>query len=281
MSADASVGAMMAASPPCVELGMLAERGDLGGCVLRLPANAHLANRDGDLHSGAISILVDTAAGLLASLHFGDNATLDLRVDHLRDVAADSELIASAHCVGGRAPYLAVQTDIRVAGDSQLVATSIGNFIQLRRGGEQGALPERDNLQPQRPEVAGTDAFCNWLNIGIDASADGVPLYRLPFSSRVVSNWELMQAHGGVIGAYLEAVAQLYLRQRLGRRLKTINITTNYLRLSGPSPLWARVSATRLGGRIAALRVDAWQADAALPTAQLFGHFQITDHIID
>lgn len=277
MFGEATVAGMMAASPPCVELGMIAERGDAAGSVLRLPANPLLANRDGELHSAAICILVDTAAGLLASLHFGDNATMDLRVDHQRDVAAGRDLLASARIIGGRAPYLSVQTEIRIAGESQRVASSIGNFIQLTRKGESGEQPARETLQPQQPATAGADPFCDWLDIGSETAADGGTDYLLPFSSRVVSNWQLMQAHGGVIGAYLEAVALRYLQTRTGRRLKTINATTNYLRLSGPTPLRARVHVTRLGGRIAALRVDAWQADAALPTAQLFGHFQIID----
>lgn len=271
------VAGMMAASPPCVELGMFAERGDREGCVLRLPGNAWLVDRDAALHSGAISILVDTAAGLLASLHLGDNATLDLRIDHQRDAAAGSELVASARCVGGRAPYLSVQTEIREAGEGPILATSIGNFVQLMRKGDQGAVPDREHLRPRVPAVAGADAFCDWLAIVGETDAGGETVYQLPFSSRVVSNWNLMQAHGGVIGAFLEAVALLYLRTRLGRRPRTINATTNYLRLSGPSPLYARVAATRIGGRVAVLRVDAWQADAGLPTAQLFGHFQIID----
>jgi acyl-coenzyme A thioesterase PaaI-like protein len=54
-----------------------------------------------------------------------------------------------------------------------------------------------------------------------------------------------------------------------------MNTTTAFLKLVGPSPLYAGVTVMRMGARVAALRVDAWQADRNKPVAQLTGHFQI------
>lgn len=100
----------------------------------------------------------------------------------------------------------------------------------------------------------------------------------LPFKDNLIGNPMLPALHGGVVGAMMEltAVAQIYLTQNTGKAPKTIDISIDYLRSGRPVDTFARAHLTKLGRRIANVRVEAWQADRADPIAALHGHFLLT-----
>ena len=70
----------------------------------------------------------------------------------------------------------------------------------------------------------------------------------------------------------LAALARLDLE---GKRARTIDITVDYLRPSGPVTTYAEARILKLGRRAANVAVEAWQEDRANPVAALRGHFMI------
>ena len=57
---------------------------------------------------------------------------------------------------------------------------------------------------------------------------------------------------------------------------KTITITVDYLRSAGPKDTYARAGVTKLGARVANVRVFAWQDDAARPVAGANANFMLS-----
>lgn len=122
--------------------------------------------------------------------------------------------------------------------------------------------------------------YAKFLGIEFELKGDELTAL-LPFKDSLIGNPMLPALHGGVVGAMMEltAVAQIFLTQGTGKIPKTIDISIDYLRSGRPVPTFARAHVTKLGRRIANVRVEAWQANRGDPIAALHGHFllQTTD----
>ncbi len=99
--------------------------------------------------------------------------------------------------------------------------------------------------------------------------------FLLPFKDDNVGNPLLPALHGGVIGGFMEiaAITQLMLTGEIQKPPKPIGINVDYLRSGKPLDLWAFAKVTKLGSRVANVRVKAWQTDFDEPVATLHGHF--------
>lgn len=106
---------------------------------------------------------------------------------------------------------------------------------------------------------------------------EGRLLTILPFRDMLVGNMRLPALHGGVVGALLESAAMVSLiaEMEVARLPKIINITVEYLRSAGPQTTYADATVTRQGRRVAHVRAQAWQGDAATPVAQASVHFLV------
>jgi acyl-coenzyme A thioesterase PaaI-like protein len=107
--------------------------------------------------------------------------------------------------------------------------------------------------------------------LGLTARVDGGALVTmLKFAPDLIGNPALPALHGGTIGALLESAAVFELLWRAESVVlpKTITITVDYLRSAAPVDTYARATITRQGRRVANVRVEAWQTDAAHPVAQ-------------
>lgn len=268
--------ARMSVSPPCTELGMQVEAAGGGRCCITMPAAACLGDSQADaLHSGALTVLIDTAAGVLAGLHLRGNATLDLRIDHVNPPPSVGVLRVDAEIATQSAQWVTIRSRVH-AGDV-LLAESVGTFIR-RLGDQVEQLMHTENLGALEfppPRLAMPDRFLEWLDIQDSSDEEGV--YVLPYSRRIVGHPLVGHAHGGIIGAFLESAALLHLQRTLGRTPRSINTTAAFHRYAGAQPLQARVQLIRSGSRIAAVRVEGWQSGHPASTAQLTGHFLIAD----
>lgn len=115
--------------------------------------------------------------------------------------------------------------------------------------------------------------------LGVQAeTVDGALLARLPFRADLVGNPARPALHGGVVAGLLEVASVLeLLRVMEGAAIpRTITMTVDYLRSAGAADTHARGVVTRLGRRVANLRVEAWQDDPARPVAQGHAHFLVT-----
>ena len=118
--------------------------------------------------------------------------------------------------------------------------------------------------------------YARWLGLRAQA-VEGEALAVLPYAEPLIGNPAPAALHGGVIGAFLElaATAHLAASQGLARPPKPIGVTVDYLRSGRPQATFARAEIRRLGRRVANVRAEAWQDDAAAPIAALHGHFLI------
>jgi uncharacterized protein (TIGR00369 family) len=116
--------------------------------------------------------------------------------------------------------------------------------------------------------------YAQFLGVQFELKGDELTAI-LPFKDALIGNPVLPALHGGVVGAMMEltAVAQIFLTQGTGKIPKTIDISIDYLRSGRPVATFARAHVTKLGRRIANVRVEAWQANRADPIAALHGHF--------
>ena len=124
--------------------------------------------------------------------------------------------------------------------------------------------------------------YARFLGIRAELAGDEMTAI-LPYAEHLIGNPTLPAIHGGVLGAFMEltALAQLSIVQesggeRMARQPKPIDVTMEYLRSGRPVDTFARAQITRMGRRIANVRVEAWQAARAAPIAALHGHFLLT-----
>lgn len=115
-----------------------------------------------------------------------------------------------------------------------------------------------------------TDAipYARFMGIGVENVA-GEVLCRMAYSPKLIGNSLLQALHGGSLGALLEstAVFELLLHANTEHVPKIISITVDFLRSGKPMDTYARASITRLGRRVANMRVEAWQDERARPIA--------------
>lgn len=88
------------------------------------------------------------------------------------------------------------------------------------------------------------------------------------FSEPLVGNFSIRALHGGTLGALLESTATMALLWREDTALpRMVNLTTEYLRNTGPVDTYARAEITSAGRRVARVRAVAWQDDPSRPVA--------------
>ncbi len=114
--------------------------------------------------------------------------------------------------------------------------------------------------------------------LGLSGGMDGDELITtMKFSDHLIGNPALPALHGGTLGALLEssAIFELLWRAETIVLPKTITLTVDYLRSGGAHDTHARSIVTRHGRRVANVRVEAWQADRALPVATAHAIFLV------
>ena len=141
--------------------------------------------------------------------------------------------------------------------------TILGHILAARAAGEPGRL-------------LAAIPYAQFL--GMSASLDsGELVTTMRYAPHLIGNPALPALHGGTLGALLESAAVFSLLWAAESALlpKTITITVDYLRSAGPRDTFARGIVTRLGRRVAAVRVEAWQDSRAQLVATATAHFLI------
>ena len=114
--------------------------------------------------------------------------------------------------------------------------------------------------------------------LGLDAAlVDGELVTTMRYAPHLIGNPALPALHGGTLGALLESAAVFSLLWAAETAVlpKTITITVDYLRSAGPRDTSAIGVVTRLGRRVAAVRVEAWQESRSQLVAAAHAHFLI------
>ena len=118
--------------------------------------------------------------------------------------------------------------------------------------------------------------MARWLGFSA-ALEDGDILYRLAFDERHIGNVMIRAMHGGAIAAFLEFAAQSALAAELDETApqRTIGSDIDYLASAGAVDLFARVTLTRVGRRMAFVEAVGWQEDEARPVAAARFRFRL------
>ncbi len=114
--------------------------------------------------------------------------------------------------------------------------------------------------------------------LGLSAILDGAELTTtMRYADHLIGNPAIPALHGGTLGALLESAAVFSLLWAAETALlpKTITITVDYLRPARAVDTHARGIVTRLGRRVAAVRVEAWQDDRNQIVASAHAHFLV------
>lgn len=115
--------------------------------------------------------------------------------------------------------------------------------------------------------------------LGLTARIDdtGELVTTMRYADQLIGNPTLPALHGGTLGALLESAAifELLWRAETVVLPKTITITVDYLRSGQPVDTHARGIVTRHGRRVTNVRVEAWQADRAVPVATAHAIFLV------
>lgn len=240
-------------------------------------------------------------------------ATLDLRIDYFRPATAGKPIFAQSHCHKTTKRVAFVRGVAYHDTPDDPIAASVGTFMlaanatrmwtqdavenakQQQDAAKQAvndALSAPSPLKPSNDPVDGvasstppgnphplselveTIPYAKFL--GVTAlEQDGVLVLCLSFHRGLIGNPMLPAIHGGVIGGFLEmaALMQIIAENEKPDIPKPIDITIDYLRSGRPIDTFAKATITKLGRRIANVRVEAWQDDPSRPIATAHGQF--------
>lgn len=115
------------------------------------------------------------------------------------------------------------------------------------------------------------------ISFDVDEPGNGVVVGKMTFADALIGDPTVPALHGGTLGALLESTAifQLLWAAQTVVVPKTISITIEFLRPGQPRDTFARGLITKLGRRIANVRVEAWQTTREQPIATAIAHFLI------
>ena len=128
------VSRIMGRIPHCEELGIAVERFAPPRLTMRLPYREQLVvdSESGILHGGAVTTLVDTAAGLVAMAAVRPAhsvATLDLRLDYLRPGLKGRDILCTAEVYHATRTIVFVRAHALQADDGREIASALGTFM--------------------------------------------------------------------------------------------------------------------------------------------------------
>ena len=94
-------------------------------------------------------------------------------------------------------------------------------------------------------------------------------VYVLRFADRHIGNPLIRALHGGVVGAMIEASAEVDLKIRLpNNQIELASSAIDYLRVTRDTDLFARVDSVRIARRLAFMDVWCWQDSEDMPVAR-------------
>lgn len=290
----------------CQALGIRVVSARENELILELPyTDQIIGNPDsGVIHGGAITTLMDTAAGaavLCAMPTFELCPTLDLRVDYMRSAKPGQSVFARASCYRRTSNILFMRCEAYQIDRS--VAHCVATFMRMGEKGVQSLehmtkgitiapfVAEKPlsvnfkeivtKVRENQDYTALTYAipYAQLIGVMFEQADDGDLIFKLPRKASNIGNPILPAIHGGVLGGFMELSSALYLlvSQSTLKYPKIIDFSLDYLRAGMDQDTYAFCRVTRQGGRVANVEVQAWQTDRDKPIALARAHFLLED----
>lgn len=289
----------------CQALGIKVVSARENELILELPYTEKIIGNpdNGIIHGGAITTLMDTAAGagvLCAMPDFELCPTLDLRVDYMRSAKPGQSVFARASCYRRTSNILFMRCEAYQIDRS--VAHCVATFMRM---GEKGlkslehmtsgiqldkfsALPAptvnfKDIVKAVREnhnyaELTHAIPYAQLIGVTFE-KIDNDLLFTLPRKASNIGNPKIPAIHGGVLGGFMELSSALYLlvSQSTLKYPKIVDFSLDYLRAGMDQDTYAYCRVTRQGGRVANVEVHAWQTDIDKPIALARAHFLLEE----
>lgn len=122
------------------------------------------------------------------------------------------------------------------------------------------------------PDALQATPYARFMGMQVHGEGDAQCL-RLPFAESQFGNAGLRALHGGVLAALCECAALCRLAPKLpaGAQPQVVSLTVEFLRGGQDRDTFAQATVTRMGRRVASVRVITWQEspDRPLNTAML------------
>lgn len=256
------------------ELGIEYAVSDSGTLAFRLPWAPHLTEKDrpASIAAGPLVTLLDTICGIgaMAALDFAEAvATLDLRIDYVREADEGADCIATCWPVevlgnAGNGTVL-MRAQATQIGGGEVLAYASGRFI--RRSLRNAGTPSNPFIPSAQHEPAGSYAELMRFRHGEDNSIT------MPFRPSIIGNGSLPSLHGGALAAHLQRAAQQAVDAVRPRAMRLSTANFNFLRFGGPTDTIARAEIEHLGQSVGSVRAQAWQRAG---TPNLTGLFTFT-----
>ncbi|MFV1873735.1 MAG: PaaI family thioesterase [Oleiphilus sp.] len=289
----------------CQALGIKVVSARENELILELPYTEQIiGNPDsGVIHGGAITTLMDTAAGaavLCAMPDFELCPTLDLRVDYMRSAKPGQSVFARASCYRRTSNILFMRCEAYQIDRS--VAHCVATFMRMGDKGVKSLeqMTEGISLAPFVPETPVQANFKEVVtkvreNLDYTALTHAIPyaqligvtfeqvegdlIFKLPRKPSNIGNPIIPAIHGGVLGGFMELSSALFLlvSQSTLKYPKIIDFSLDYLRAGMDQDTYAFCEVTRQGGRVANVEVHTWQASRDKPIALARAHFLLED----
>ena len=305
----------VARTPHMREIGLRITALDTDRGAMSLPARPEWVGDParGLLHTGALTVLADSACGLAVGAAMAQPvpyATLDLRMDWLRPASPDHDVHCQAHCYRISRSVAFVRGELWQRDPALPVASVQATFMLATPAGSRRASQLTEaapagatgNWQPPAgsvPVLPGRPIpYIEFLGIraatsgeatgsevpgsevpGRDLPASAPPMWRLPYQAKLIGNPHLPALHGGVVAGFAETAALLHLVRTLGgaKLPKGIDFSIDYLRAGRPQETFAQCELVRVGARVALVQVRCWQTAPDRPIVVARGHFLLTD----
>lgn len=227
--------------------------------VLELPYAPFLAEAGkACIGVGPLATVLDSVCGIgaMAAMAYREStATVDLRIDYLRDPAPETGcyVVAQAVHVGGEreAGMVMMRAEAREIGSETLLACATGEFIRRR-------LPKPMPRQDRGGVAAVPTAsdYCRLMEFV--SQPDGL---RMPFRPGLVGNGSLPSLHGGAVAAHLQhAAGEAVVKESNSRPARLTTAHFSFLRFAGAADTLALAEVDRLGASVASVRVTSTQA---------------------
>jgi uncharacterized protein (TIGR00369 family) len=244
------------------------------------------------IHPGCASVLADTACGLAVGAaleRIEPFATLDLRMDYLRPAVANEGLVCEAHCHRLSRSVGFVTGTVFQPGHDEPVARVNATFMRATSNARRNGPPPTAAREPMhtdapaalpafdRPALPpGRSPYVDYLGVVRGDTADGAPVFKLPFRDELIGNPLLPALHGGVLAGFAETALVLHLVATNPHQTdgppRGVDFHIDYLRSAKPVDTYAACTTVRQGARVALVQVSLWQDDPRKPVCTARGH---------
>ena len=258
-----------------------------------------LENKEsGNIHGGVITTLVDMASACTLAAQFErfeSIATLDMRIDYLKQPVSGQAIHARAHCYKTEGQIAYIRSHCYQEDETQPFALGMATFVHRLISLSELQVTVKQ-LKKERSELKRAtinyDAelkrrayelmpYSKAINLKIGTDSENRRIYCLPFSQDHIGDFIQMALHGGLIGGFLQSCINLHVMEELNLSspARIIDYSTDYLLSGRPEDSYARCEIIHAGKRISQVTATMWQSRIEKPIA--FARAQIQMPVVE